>query len=163
MKQLLSFFAVLFVSVAVYAQSPFMVYKPFMSDRNGNRTDMSNGSKSNNYNNYYNYKSPQRSNSYGNNYYNYNPYYNSSSQQSQQKMSQLISTRGYYIKNNQWWSVPLRVKIIDERVYVIGIKRQSTGWANETIKASSTDFMQKEIRDNFDYYIRDYGYGVIYF
>ena len=30
MKQLLLFFAVLFVSVAAYAQSPFMVYKPLI-------------------------------------------------------------------------------------------------------------------------------------
>ena len=36
MKQLLLFFAVLFVSVAAYAQSPFMVYKPLIVPETSN-------------------------------------------------------------------------------------------------------------------------------
>lgn len=101
----------------------------------------------------------QSSNDSYNGYYNQNQYY----QSPQRPQTQVLSTRGYYIKDNQWNSVLLRVKIIGDDIYVIGINRQSTGWSNCSSKASSTQFMQQNIKDNFDYYIGDYVYGKIYF
>lgn len=107
----------------------------------------------------YGSRSQQQYNNSGYNNYNLDQYY----QAPPKPQSQIISTRGYYIKNNQWNSVLLKVKVVGNDVYVVGIKRQSTGWSNSNTKASTTDIMQREIKDNFDYYIRDYGYGIIYF
>lgn len=130
--------------MSLSASAQFTTFEPVIVDRNGNRVQMNSGT-----------------NSYNNNY-NTNPY-NYSTPKRQQQPAQVISTRGYYIKNNQWNSVLIRVKVVGEDVYVVGIKRQTTGWANSSSKAYSTQFMQQEIRDNFDYYIGDYIYGNIYF
>lgn len=135
--------AVMMMSLSASAQ--FTTFEPVIVDRNGNRVQMNSGN--NNYNNYYNT----------------NPYNYSTPQRQQQQPSQLLSTRGYYINDNQWNSVLLRVKVVGEDVYVVGIKRQATGWSNSSSKAFSTQFMQQEIKDNFDYYVRDYIFGNIYF
>ena len=143
MKWLMLIGAVMVMSLSASAQ--FTTFEPVIVDRNGNRVQMNSGN-----------------NSY-NNYYNMNPYNYGTPQRQQQQPTQVISTRGYYIKNNQWNSVLIRVKVVGEDVYVVGIKRQATGWSNSSSKASSTQFMQQEIRDNFDYYVGDYVYGNIYF
>lgn len=146
MKKYVFFFMAMMMSMVASAQ--FGVYQPVIVDRNGNWVNR--GTNSNSYNN--------------NNYQNYNPYnYSTPQRPQQQKKSQIVSTRGYYINNNQWNSVLLKVQVIDEKIYVVGIKRSSTGWSNESIRAYSTELMQKEIKDNFDYYIGDYVYGRIYF
>lgn len=143
MKRLMLIGAVMMMSLSTSAQ--FTTFEPVIVDRNGNRVQMN--SSNNSYNNYYNTT----------------PYNYGTPQRQQQQPAQVISTRGYYIKNNQWNSVLIRVKVVGEDVYVVGIKRQATGWSNSSSKASSTQFMQQEIRDNFDYYVGDYVYGNIYF
>ena len=146
MKKLLLFLSVMLISLSASAQ--FTVYKPVIVDKNGNWVNR-NDNNSNNYNpnndNIYNFSTPQRS------------------QQQQQQQSPAISIRGYYNSNDQWKSVLIKVQIIDKKVYVVGIKRQTTGWSNEKTRAYSTELMEKEIKDNFDYYIGDYVYGKIYF
>lgn len=129
------------MSINSYAQ--FTTYEPVIVDGNGNWVNRNSGS----YPNYSpdNYRAPQRA-----------------PQRSQQN-NPIISTRGYYFKDKELKTVLLRVKMIDDNLYVVGIKRNSTGWSNTKTKVSSTQFMQKEIRDIFDYYIRDYNYGIIYF
>lgn len=133
--------------ISLTASAQFTTYEPVIVDRNGNWVNY------NNHNNNSNYSNP----------YNDNSYQYRTPQRSQQQQSQTISTRGYYINNNQWKSVLLKVQIVDEKVYVVGIKRQATGWSNDRVRAYSTELMQKEIKDNFDYYIGDYVYGKIYF
>ncbi len=141
MKKYLFVTILLLTSITVFAQNaPFVIYTPAPDIRSSN----------NNYNNYYNYNN------------NYDNLYNIQPRQ-QEHSSQTLSTRGYYIKNNQWVPVLLKVKVTEDNVYVVGIKRSTTGWSNESIRAYSTELMQKEIKDNFDYYIGDYVYGKIYF
>lgn len=141
MKKLLSCLLVMLVSISASAQVQFYQYKPYQPSRSGN----------------------SYGNNYGNNYGSDNLFNYSTPQRPQQQYSQIISTRGYYIKGNQWHSVLLRVKVIDEQVYVVGIKRSTTGWSNEPTRAYSTELMQKDIKENFDYYINDYINGRIYF
>lgn len=140
-------FVLMAMMMSLTASAQFTTYKPVIVDRNGNWVNYNDGNNNSNY-----------SNPYNNNTYQYR-----TPQRSQQQQSQTISTRGYYIYNNQWKSVLIKVQIIDDKVYVVGIKRQSTGWANEKKQAYSTQLMQQEIKDNFDYYIGDYVYGKIYF
>lgn len=140
-------FLLMAMMMSLTASAQFTTYKPVIVDRNGNWVNYNDGNNNSNY-----------SNPYNNNTYQYR-----TPQRSQQQQSQTISTRGYYIYNNQWKSVLIKVQIIDDKVYVVGIKRQSTGWANEKKQAYSTQLMQQEIKDNFDYYIGDYVYGKIYF
>ena len=143
MKKFMFIATALLMSLSASAQ--FTVFEPVIVDRNGNWVNRESNS-SRDYNNSYDFNMPQPS---------------QPSQQQQQ--SQVFSTRGYYINNNQWVSVLLKVKVIEDNVYVVGIKRSTTGWSNESIRAYSTELMQKEIKDNFDYYIGDYVYGKIYF
>jgi hypothetical protein len=148
MKKLLSILAVMLIAISADAQAPFTYYRPAQpSTGGGNYSQPS-----------YNY-----GNGYGNSYGNSNSYYNSTPRYSQPQAAQVLSTRGYYYKDNQWHAVLLRVKIVDEKVYVVGIKRSTTGWSEQSSRASSTNLLQKEIRDVFDYYVNDYVYGRIYF
>ena len=129
------------MTISSYAQ--FITYEPVIVDHNGNRVDI-NSSTSNNYNYY-------------------NPNINDTPQGFQQAPSQVSSIRGYYIKNNQWNSVLIRVKIVGENISVVGVKR-SIGWDNRNFyiyKVSPT--MSQEIKDNFEYYINAYDFGNIYF
>lgn len=145
MRKHLLFIALMLITGKSSAQ--FTVYKPVIVDRNGNWVNRNN-----------------ETNSPGLAPFDINPYnFGSTPQQPQVQESQVISTRGYYINNNQWNSVLIKVQIIGDNVYVVGIKRQSVGWTNEKTRAYSTELMQKEIKDNFDYYIGDYSYGKIYF
>ena len=140
MKKYLFVTLLLLTSITVFAQNaPFVIYTPAPDVRSNNS-----------YNNYYNYNN------------NYDNLYNFQQRQ-QDRSSQILSIRGYYIKNNQWNPILLKVKIIGEDIWVTGIKRGSVGWTNSNNKAYSTQFMQQEIKDNFDYYIGDYEYGKIYF
>lgn len=148
MKKLLSLLAVMLIAITADAQAPFTYYRPVQPSTGGDGYSQPS----------YNY-----GNSYSNGYGNSNSYYYSAPQSSQQEGSQVLSTRGYYIKDNQWNTVLLRVKIVDEKVYVVGIKRSTTGWSEQSSRASSTNLLQKEIRDVFDYYVNDYIYGRIYF
>ena len=145
MKRNLLFVILLFAAFNAFAQAPFTHYRPAPDVQ----------------------YSPQPSNDYNNLFnYNYNTtpnYYNSTPQPQQQEPSQILSTRGYYIKNGQWNSVLLKVKVVGERVYVVGIKRENTGWNDCNYQAYTTNLMQQEIKQNFDYYIGDYNYGKIYF
>ena len=140
MKKLLSLLAVMLIAITADAQAPFTYYRPVQPSTGGDS-----------------YSQP----SY--NYGNSNSYYYSAPQSSQQEGSQVLSTRGYYFKDNQWNTVLLRVKVVGNNVYVVGIKRSSTGWSQQSTKASTTDYLQKEIKEVFDYYIGDYVYGRIYF
>lgn len=108
---------------------------------------------------YGNRSQQQYNNSGYNSYNNQNQYY----QAPPKPQSQIISTRGYYIKDNQWNSVLLKVKVVGNDVYVVGIKRQTTGWTESNLKAHSTLLRQQEIKDNFDYFVGDYVYGDIFF
>lgn len=144
MKKLFSILAVMFIVISADAQAPFTYYRPLQPSTGG-------GSYS------------QPSYNYGNRYGNSNSYYNSTPRYSQREAPQVLSTRGYYYKDNQWHAVLLRVKIVDELVYVFGIKRSTTGWSEQSSRAYSTNLLPKEIRDVFDYYVNDYIYGRIYF
>lgn len=140
MKKYLFVTILLLTSITVFAQNaPFVIYTPAPDIRSNNS-----------YNNYYNYNN------------NYDNLYNIQPRQ-QEHSSQTLSTRGYYIKNNQWNPILLKVQIVGEDIRVIGIKRQTVGWTKSDYKAYSTQLMQQEIKDNFDYYIGDYEYGKIYF
>lgn len=142
MKKLV--FILLTLLMCLSASAQFVVYRSLEPVNSNNGANSYNNS---NYNNYYqfNYTPPQRS------------------QSQPQPQSSVISIRGYYVKDNQWNTVLLRVSVINDDVYVVGIKRNSTGWSNSKIKAYSTELMQQEIKDAFDYYIGDYVYGKIYF
>ena len=132
--------------ISLSASAQFTTFEPVIVDRYGNRVEM-NSSRSN-------------SNS-SSNYYNYNPY--NYQQRQQVHSSQTLSTRGYYIKNNQWHPVLLKVKVIGEEIWVTGIKRQTIGWSNCDKRVNSTRYLQEEISNSFDYYVGDYEFGNIYF
>lgn len=158
MKKLLSLLAVMLIAISADAQAPFTYYRPLQPSTGGGSNSQPSYNYGNGYGNSY-------GNSYGNNYGNSygNSYYNSAPRSTQQEEAQVLSTRGYYVKDNQWNTVLLRVKVVGNNVYVVGIKRSSTGWSQQSTKASTTDHLQKEIKEVFDYYIGDYVYGRIYF
>ena len=109
MKKLMLIISVMLISISASAQ--FTTYEPVIVDRSGNRVDLNSGSNSYGFNNQYNpynYSSPQRPQQV-------------QPQAQPQVESQVISTRGYYIKNNQWNSVLIRVKVVGENVYVVGV------------------------------------------
>ena len=135
-------FVMLFLLMCLSASAQFVVYRSLEPVNSNNGSNSYNNSNSNSYEQF-NYTPPQRT--------------------QPQSQSQVISIRGYYVKDNQWNTVLLRVSVINDNVYVVGIKRNSTGWSNSKIKAYSTELMQQEIKDAFDYYIGDYVYGKIYF
>ena len=141
MKKFILTALVMLVSITAFAQ--FTVYEPVIVERNRNSGNTNSG--------YYNNRS------YGNNnYYNY-----STPQQTQP--SQTTTVRGYYIKNNQWHSVLMRVRIDGDDVYINGIKR-SMGWDNNKYPIYSVQpTMPQTIKENFEYYINAYDYGKIYF
>ena len=129
----------MFVSITSFAQ--FTIYEPATVDRNSGNPNSG----------YYNNR----------NYNNYNSYNYSIPQQPQS--SQTSTVRGYYIRNNQWQSVLMRVRIDGDNVYINGIKR-SMGWDNTKYPIYSVQpTMPQQIKDNFEYYIDAYGYGRIYF
>jgi hypothetical protein len=142
MKKFILTALVMLVSITSFAQ--FTVYEPATVDRSRN--------SGNSYSGYY----------YNNrNYNNYNSYNYSVPQQPQS--SQTSTVRGYYIRNNQWQSVLLRVRIDGDDVYINGIKR-SMGWDNNKYPIYSVQpTMPQTIKENFEYYINAYDYGKIYF
>ncbi len=142
MKKLLSILAVMSITITAYAQAPFTIYKPLLPSTGGSYS--------------------QPSYNFGNSYDEGNYYHYNAPRSNRQENSQVISTRGYYVKDSQWYSVLLKVKVIGEDVYVVGIKR-ATGWSRQSTKAYPTDYLQEKIKEVFDYYIGDYIYGRIYF
>ena len=131
-------FAVLALTVSAQYSAPFTTYTPVYVDGYGNSSQQ-----------------------YSNPFANSEPIFTPPSQP-QQQQSQILSTRGYYFKNNQWNSVLVKVQVIGDYVYVVGVKKQ-TGWSSDKLKASSTQLMPQNIRESFDYYVSDYSYGRIYF
>lgn len=141
MKKFILTTLVMLTSITAFAQ--FTVYEPVIVERNRNSGNTNSGyynNRSYGNNNYYNYSTPQRA-----------------------QPSQTTTVRGYYIKNNQWNSVLMRVKIDGDDVYVNGIRR-SMGWDNTKYPIYSVQpTMPQQIKENFEYYINAYDYGRIYF
>ena len=76
---------------------------------------------------------------------------------------QEVTLRGYYKKDNDWYSIPIRVGVIGEEVRLLSTKTQY-GWSNCGNKASEVGAWDPEvIRDNFNYKAYSTLYGTVYF
>ena len=76
---------------------------------------------------------------------------------------QEVTLKGYYKNGNNWYSTPIRVGVIEDKVLVLSVKTQY-GWMNCGNAASSVGaYDTEEIRDNFNYKAYTYNYGMVYF
>ena len=95
----------------------------------------------------------------------YEPVYANPYQQQQQARPKMqeVTLRGYYKRNGDWYSMPIRVGIIGEEVRLLSVKTQQ-GWSNCGSTASEVGgFDAEEIRDNFNYKAFSSLYGTVYF
>ena len=95
----------------------------------------------------------------------YEPVYANPYQQQQQARPKMqeVTLRGYYKRNGDWYSMPIRVGIIGEEVRLLSVKTQQ-GWSNCGSTASEVGgFDAEEIRANFNYKAFSSLYGTVYF